>query len=277
MKKFLISTLITSFILAVSVGTVLSVEQLRWVGCSVSKKAFMDGLAAAYEKEKGVKIVMKGGSATEGIRGVVKGKADIGGTCRHVLQVPEEIGVKLTPVAWDALVVITNPSNPVKDISATDLKDVLQGKIKNWKALGGADMPIKVAVRKGNTSGTDVMLGDLLFKKTDIDYAEDAVRLQSSGPVEVFVEQEKNAIAVSGISSARKRNVRILNVNGVEPSRKNIINGSYMFYRPLYLVSAETPSPEVEKFVRFVLSEQGQKIIANEGTINLTEGEKLNR
>lgn len=87
---------------------------LRWVGCGISKKAYMVALAEAYEKKTGVKIDLEGGGATRGIREVAASTADIGGSCRRrIFGAEAERSVTQVPVAWDALVVIVNKNNPV--------------------------------------------------------------------------------------------------------------------------------------------------------------------
>jgi len=95
-------------------------KSLQWAGCGISKKAFMAELAAAYERKTGIKIELKGGSATLGIRSVSAREVDLGGSCRHWLEKrdnftphPEERRVRMDPVAWDALVVLVNKDNPV--------------------------------------------------------------------------------------------------------------------------------------------------------------------
>lgn len=255
--------------------TDLAANEIRWVGCGISKKAFMAGLADAYEKKTGTKIRLEGGGATRGIRDVAAGKADMGGSCRHLLPVLEERNAKLVHVGWDALVVITNPSNPVTDISFGNVKAVFKGEIRNWKALGGPDMKIKVAARKGMISGVGRMVRELLFKDPEYEFGSQVTLLKSSGPVEKLVEQERGAIAFTGVSSAKKRNVKMLKIQGNAPTSENIANGSYILYRPLYLVTSRIPSPAVTEFIKFARSEEGQVIIGDEGTVTVKQGSGL--
>ena len=98
-------------------------DTLRWAGCGITKKAFMAELAKAYEKKTGIKITLKGGGATKGIRNASKGAIHIGGACRASIEShPEERSAYQVPVAWDALVVITNKKNPVDNITFEQLK-----------------------------------------------------------------------------------------------------------------------------------------------------------
>jgi len=106
---------------------------LVWVGCGITKKAFMQELATAYERKTGQQIQIEGGGATKGIRQVATLEADIGGSCRHVVRSSsEEQGVKLFPVAWDALAVIVHKSNPVKSVTLDQIRDIYLGKITRW-------------------------------------------------------------------------------------------------------------------------------------------------
>jgi phosphate transport system substrate-binding protein len=248
-------------------------EQLRWVGCGICKKAFINEMAATYEKEKGVKVVIEGGGATKGIRAVAAGNADIGGTCRHSIDVPEEKGAKLHHVAWDALVVVVHQDNPVDNISTPKLEKLLKGDIKNWKDLGGPDLPVTLFARKGKVSGVGLMTRELIFKDPQFNYRADAVKKKSSGPVEKAVTVTKGGIGITGVSSARKRpQLKILKVNGVYPSKGALRSGRYAYIRPLYLVTTKQPSEAVKQFIDFTLSSKGQAVISAQGTVNLEEG-----
>ncbi len=252
---------------------------LHWVGCGISKKAYLVSLARAYEKKTGIVIDVQGGGATRGIRDVANMSADIGGSCRRKLRgVAEESGVVQVPVAWDALVVIVNKDNPVSNISLDDLRKVYLGKIENWKELGGDDRPLRLFVRKGKISGVGSTTRKLLFD----DYNQEFVASQlfdSSGPLEKQVEAEPEAIAISGISSARKRNVKILDLEGKSPSYENVQTGKYLLYRPLYLVYNKDSehADMAREFIRFAGSKEGRDVIRANNTVPYLEGLNLLR
>jgi len=98
---------------------------------------------------------------------------------------------------------------------------------------------------------------------------------EDSGPMEKAIEKDKWAIGITGISSARKRNVKILTLEGIDTSKQNIASGKYLMYRPLYLVTKEKPDAATAKFVEFAKSSEGQNIISQQGTVNLREGANL--
>jgi len=250
---------------------------LRWVGCGISKKAYLVALAKAYEKKTGVVIDVQGGGATRGIREVASMSADIGGSCRRrIFGIEEESGITQVPVAWDALVVITHKNNPVKDISLDNLRKVYLGEITNWRQLGGNDAAIELFARKGKISGVGRTARKLLFNDYEQEFAATRI-FKSSGPLEKEVVANPNALAISGISSVRKRDVKILKLDGKSPSYENVKSGNYLLYRPLYLVYNENSrhADVIKDFIRYTDTEEGRDVIRSNGTVPYLEALNL--
>lgn len=266
--------------LALSLIVVLPVEakqdELYWAGCGVTKKSFMNELATAYTGKTGIKVKVEGGGATRGIRDTVSKQLDIGGTCRMTLPDVEksEMFASLHPVAWDALAVITHNSNPVKSLNKEQIKAIYSGKITNWSQLGGVNLPIKLYVRRGKISGVGYAVRQYIFKDSQMDF-KTSYKVNSSGPLEKACETDPAAIGITGISSARKRNVKILSYDGHQPSFANIKNGTYGLYRPLYLVTGSVQSKKVKDFVKFAKSREGRSIIRNNGTVPYMDAPQL--
>lgn len=269
---------LASFLLVQGTALAASKKTLTWVGCGISKKAFMSEVAAAYEKKTGVKINLQGGGATKGIRQVSVQHSDLGGSCRQTLEDPTTLApdeherrVQMDPVAWDALAVIVHKGNPVKNITLDQLRKVYTGRITNWKQLGGSNAPIELYIRKGKISGVGRTLRELVFYDYEKNFTSPHLHVEkSTGPIEKALEKDAvNGIAVTGISSARKRKVKILDLEGKDPSYNNIKNGDYLLYRPLFLVTnlASFQNPEIRKFSEYVHSEEGKAVIRRAGTV----------
>ena len=189
---------------------------------------------------------------------------------------PQERDAELVQVAWDALVVIVHPDNPVTDISLKNLKRVYDGELTNWSELGGDDRPIGLITREGTTRGVGHMFRQIVFSDPDYTFKARALKVKSTKPLEKKVEKVKTALAVDGISSAQKRRVKFLSLDGVTPSKENIASGKYPLYRPLYLAyNKNQVSAQTQKFIAFALSAEGQAIISRQGTVNLAEGDAL--
>lgn len=251
---------------------------ITWAGCGITKKAFMAELAKAYEKKTGVKILLQGGGATRGIRDTVKNAMDMGGSCRMSLPGEDrsELYASLHPVAWDALVAIVNPKNPVKNLSMQQIRDIYLGKITNWKQLGGKDQPVHLYVRRGKISGVGYTIRQYLFKDSQTRFVTpEKYVMRSSGPLEKSIEKDLSGIGITGVSSARKRQVKIISMENKSPTYDNVMRGNYVLYRPLYLVTTPTPSPQVKDFVKFATSKEGRKIIRDNGTVPYRDAPQL--
>lgn len=275
----LVAFLLTAVFYTLSLQPVAAAEQvtLRWVGCGISKKAYLTSLAKAYEKKTGVRIDVQGGGATRGIREVGAGTADIGGSCRrHMRELKEERNVTMVPVAWDALVAIVHKDNPVNGITLENLRKVYLGEIKNWKALGGPDLPLKLLAREGKISGVGRTIRKLVFDDYDQEFAATEF-FPSSGPLEKQIEVDTTAIAITGVSSARKRDVKILDLEGKDPSYDNVKTGQYLLYRPLYLAfNRDSEHVDIIKdFIRYSDTPEGRDVIRANGTVPYLEGLNL--
>jgi len=250
--------------------------RLSYTGCGITKKAFMAELAAAFQTKTGVEIDISGGGATKGIVNASGGTAELGGGCRHRISGPEEANARQVHVAWDALVAIANPGNPVSELTADQLRSILTGETQTWSAVGG-DQAVRIAVgaRSGKVSGVGRMVRELVFGDVSTDYASSALTYPSSGPLEQAIEKSRTMIGMTGVSSAKKRDVKILAIDGVEPTYENIASGRYPYARPLFIYLGATPSAEAQAFVDFARSPEGQAVIRAQGTVNLADGAGL--
>ncbi len=165
-----------------------------------------------------------------------------------------------------------HPSNEVENITADQLKQVLQQTITNWKELGGPDARIVVVTRRGKISGVGYSTRLLIMGDPEADYGEAVVRFNSSRPVEKFVEKTPGAIAITGISSAKRREVKLLKIDGRAPTEKRITAGEYPYYRPLYVAFKPGVDNRTDAFVEWLLDDAGQAIIEEQGTITLAQG-----
>jgi len=250
-------------------SSAFAAEPILWAGCGISKKAFMAELASSYHKKTGQEIILEGGGAAKGIRRVASRDVAIGGTCRPKLpNRGDELSARLNPVAWDALTVIVHPSNDVTNITIDQLRDIFEGHITNWSELGGDNQPIDLLIRRGKFSGVGRTLRELVFDDYDKEFVSNHI-YKSSGPLEKAVETNPRALGVTGISSAKKRKVNLMKLNGKAPNYENIRSGEYLLYRPLYISSnpAHPRYRDVKKFIDFAHSRSGREIIRRAGAV----------
>jgi phosphate transport system substrate-binding protein len=245
-------------------------EPLTASGCSISIVGYLNDLVKDYEKETGQKILVRGGGSFVGLTELGADRVDFAASCKS--RGPEDPhNLKFIPVAWDALVFIVNPANPVASFTPQNIRDIYEGRIANWKTLGGADLPLKSYISTPQGMGgigetlTKYFLNGALPQTT----VNSSMQSASVALWEQMVEKTPEAFASTGFDSAQKRNVKMVAVNGVVPTRASIIAGKYPYKRYLYLVTTEVTKPEVARFIEFALSRKGQKLIASYGTIPL--------
>ena len=263
--------------LLVSYNSIADPVELNFVSCHVSKTAYVTDLANAYQQKTGIHINVYAGNSTSAIRDVQTGVADIGGTSRYL--VPNELAdadVELLPVAWDALTIIVHKDNPVESISLEQAKAVYTGRIRYWSELGGAEQKIEVYAQKNKISGNGHTLRELLFSNVDKTIYASRV-FDSSEALEQALTENPNAIAITGVSSARLQGIKIVALDGVSPTVENIKSGDYGLYRPLYL-SYKPDSPNIDtvkNFISFVQSKPGRDVMRSNGVVPYREAISL--
>lgn len=252
-------------------------QVLVWRGCSIAKVAFMERCAQVYEEDTGIQVRLSGGGAALGIEAAASGGADLGGTCRACLKRlhEDQWDVKLAIVAWDALVAVVHPDNPVDNLTQAQLRSILQERIRNWKEVGGRDEPIVIIDRRGKTSGVGYSMRQLILGDPDFDYSRFVVRLNDSAPVEELVERQSRALAITGVSSAQKRKIKVLTIDGHAPTPENIASGAYPYFRPLYIAYKPASNPGAAEFVAWLLSDRGQAVVGECGTVTVAQGARL--
>lgn len=255
-----------------SVAAVCSAEQLIGSGCSVSNEGYLRELAREYEARTGVKVIVRGGGTVIGIEDLRNGTVDFAASCR-TRDESDPKDIQFIQVAWDALVFITHPSNHVGAITLDEVRAIYAGRTTTWKQLKGSDAEIKIFVarpRKG-LSGVEASTSTLVLQGDKPAETPNTTFLASTGIVEQMVENTAEGFATTGFSSARKRSVRMLKLDGVSPTAKNIIEGRYPLKRPLFILLPAKPTPAARKFVDFVLSGEGQDFIRSQGVVSRAE------
>ena len=229
--------------------------------------------AYMIKTNKGVQISLSGGGSGEGIKALIDKTADIGNSSREIKKEEIELaaakGIKPVAhvVAYDALTPIVNPENKVKGLSTDQLSLIYQGKITNWKEVGGDDLRI-VVISRDSSSGTFESWDHFVMKKAKV--TPKAQMLASSGAVVTAVAQNRYAISYVGMGYLNK-NVKALEVNGIAASAQTALSGKYPFSRELYMYTNGEPQGEVARFIAFLKGEEGQKIVAKEGFVPVTK------
>jgi phosphate transport system substrate-binding protein len=230
--------------------------------------------AEAYMKlHPGVNISLSGGGSGDGVKALIDGSCNGANSSRDLK--PEEIELAksrgVNPVthtlAVDAIAPIVNPKNPVQNLTIEQLSLIYQGKITNWKEVGGNDLQI-VAVSRDTSSGTYETWEKFVLHGAKV--TPKAQLQASNGAIVQTVSKNKYAIGYIGLGYLNK-SVKGLSVNAITASAATAASGKYSLSRPLFMFTNGKPTGELAKYITFILSPQGQKIVAKEGFVPLTK------
>ncbi len=236
--KFSIRGAIPVFALLIACSAIASPHSLIWRGDITTANAMVNDMAKAWHKRGHPAMVVQPFSTVSGIDAVAHGMADIAGSVRgRAPRRSDERNLVFTPVAWDALVLITNPRNPVDNLTLKQVHDIFFGKIHNWRELGGKDEPIHVYSVASPTDGITFSLRRLLFGHGNQPVAAPRLYLNVKS-LAAAVALDSQSLGASTLSNAAaNREVKMLAIDGVKPSSANVASGRYPLYTPLYLVT----------------------------------------
>jgi phosphate transport system substrate-binding protein len=259
--------------------------QLNIAG-STTVKPIVDKAAEAYQKlHPETQFAVGAGGSGQGIKLAGSGEVQIGMSSRDLkseekTQYPNLNSVK---IGLDGIAIVVNAANPVKQITAQQVVDVYTGKITNWKDLGGQDAPITlISVNKkhgtldgfaenfkletkcdGNEAGVP-----MYFKtKGTGDYsATSATTVDGNKSVLAAIVTQPNAIAFASLGAvqvlaAKGAAVKALDLDGVTATEANVVDGKYTFQRTLYVLTNGAPTGDIDSFVKFLTSNEGQAIV----------------
>lgn len=164
----------------------------------------------------------------------------------------------LTPIARDTVAIILNPENELANLSLEELQAIFSGKILNWLEVDGLSASIQVVSRESG-SGTRAVFEAAAMGNRKV--TPTAIVLPSSQAVVDFVAQNPNAIGY--VSSAfLDEQIYAVPIDGTEPVKNGQPVDTYFLTRELALLTPAQSSPEVDQFIEFVLSPDGQEIVA---------------
>jgi phosphate transport system substrate-binding protein len=226
---------------------------------------------AFMKKTPGVNISISGGGSGNGIKALIDKTTQVAMSSREMKKEEIELAKsrKVNPVehkvAIDALTPVVHPSNPVTNLTIEQLSLIYQGKIRNWKEVGGKDLQI-VVISRDTSSGTYESWQEKILHKEKV---TPRAQLQaSSGAVVQAISKNRYAIGYIGIGYVNK-SVKALTVNGIVANDENAIKGTYPIARPLYYYTDGQPKGAVAEYIKFVTGPEGQKIVKREGFVPL--------
>lgn len=201
-----------------------------------------------------VKVEVQGTGSSEGIKGVTDGTLDIGNSSRELKT--EETGLVDYKVAVDAIAIVVNPANGVSNLTDVQVKDILSGKITNWKDVGGKDAKIQVVGRDEASGTRDYVQKDIIG--ADAKFPADALAMPGTGQLKAAVAQTPDAIGYMSAAQA-DNTVKVLKINDVKPSPDTVKDKTYKYWRFLHMFTKGEAKGLAKAYIDFVLSSDFQK------------------
>ena len=228
--------------------------------------------AAEFEAANpGKRVLVSGIGSSAGIEAVTKGTCDIGTSSRDLKPEEKSLGLVDIKIALDAIAVIVNPSNPVTGLTKAQVSDIFQGKIKNWKEVGGPDLEIGL-VNRDEASGTREAFSKFVLGTADFDPA--AAVLPGTGQVRSVVAQASGAIGYISLGFVDP-SVKALAIDGIPANETTVGNGTYPLSRYLHFLTKGEPTGLAKAYIDFVLSPKIQEsVVRDAGFLPVTEGGK---
>ncbi len=233
----------------------------------------------AFEAKTGIKVAMpdnpKGCGGT--VLGLKTGKLNAGVMCCPPNK--EEMGQQgfvASGAARDGIVFSVHQSNPVDNLTTEQIRGIFQGKITNWKEVGGNDAPIQPYAYIMCSPREEVMrqfvVGVRDYKKgiVGIDngkLAASVKRTKRGVNVNQAIAGDANGIGISSTAFLPVDQVKFVSVEGVAPTPQAITEESYPIVRYLYIVTKGYPSGPTKQYIDFLRSPEGQALLAKENRL----------
>jgi len=225
------------------------------------------------QQHAGSTIQVTGGGSGTGIAALINGTTQICQASRAMTTSEKELvqrrrnaGAFEIPVALDALAIYLNKENPVDHLNTEEVGRIFRGEVTNWNEVGGPDMEIVLYGRE-NSSGTYVYFKEHVLANSD--FADRYQPLPGTAAVINAVMKDPAGIGYGGIGSASDVKTAAIAKDAasapVQPTMENVYNNSYPLSRPLFWYTAGIPRGANKQVIDWVLSVDGQKVVADVG------------
>ncbi|EJL6393074.1 phosphate ABC transporter substrate-binding protein [Vibrio navarrensis] len=244
---------------------------------STSVARVMDVLAEEFNKTHTETFVaVQGIGSTAGITMVNKGVVKLGMSSRYLTEMEKGEDLNVDLIAYDGLALVVNISNPINNLTQQQIFDIYQGKLTNWKQVGGEDKRIAAVTREassGSRYSFESLLGltKIIKDRLVSDISTSNLVVNSNSMVKTIVNHNSQAIGFVSLGSV-DRSVKAITIDGVEANAKNIATNRYLLSRPFLIVyKSDNLDQSAKEFIRFIKSERGQAIIQEYGYIPAKE------
>ena len=254
-----------------STALALSQEKIV-VGGSGSLTDEMQDLAKAYMAKNpadSVEVRPESMSTTGGIEGVQVGRLTIGLISRRLID-SEKGKLVYRALARSMAGVVIHKSMPVSALSDVQICDIFSGKIKSWKEVGADDAKIMVLTRVRDDNNTDNFRKNMdCFR--DLKITPAAIALVRGNELLDALDKRPGTVGITNLGSNYKdhQNLKPVAINGISPTAETVKSDKYKYYHEHGAITLGEPQGASKRFLEFINTGEGQKIIASRGALGL--------
>ncbi len=258
----------TSF-LALALATVpaLAGAQVVYGGSSTLAETVLQGGAVqGFEAKSGVKVRLEDVSTGKALKALAEGKLGVAGAGRALTPEEKKAGLLGTTIGYDGVALYVHQSNPVTDLGMRQLKDLFTGKVRSWKELGGKDLaPFLLTEPLASKRATVQFVQESVLDGAP--YASGIRELEHKHDQVAEVARNEGGACFASLGLIHslppevRAKVRMISIDGTEPTAAHVRSGVYPLSRPMLLVTKGLPAGEVKAFVDYVLSRDGQAVV----------------
>jgi phosphate transport system substrate-binding protein len=211
-----------------------------------------------------VQIDVQGGGSSVGVKSAGEGTVDIGMASREIKdsEIDTYPDLVIHTIARDGIAIAVHPDVGVDGLTVEQVRDIFSGAITNWSEVGGEDKAIVVVAREEG-SGTRGAFEEMVMGEEAV-IVDTAILQPSNGALKTTVSTTEDSIGFLSFGYLDD-SVKALAIGGVDATVANAMNGSYPIVRPLNMLTNGEPEGVTKAFLDFILSDEGQSIVEEEG------------
>ena len=215
-------------------------------------------------------VNVSGGGSGVGISQAKSGQVEMGMASSKVEGEDAE-GIEVYAICQDGIAVIVNNANELDNLTTDQLNAIYTGEITDWSEIEGATAEGEIAVgQREDGSGTRDAFLELIEIEDATTLVEAANTSNSTSALMEYVAGNEQAIGYISLGSLDET-VSAVNINGVEATTDNVLEGKYTLARPfnvMYQQATMDSNDLLADFFTFLKSAQAHDIIVEEGYVS---------
>jgi phosphate transport system substrate-binding protein len=260
-----------------------SAAVLKITGSTTVNLPVADAAEILRDRDELTIFVDTQGGSSGGVAAIGEGLAQLGMASRPITDKDRakfpQADFVATTIGSDALALVVSKGvweGGVKSLDREQVQGIYEGKVSNWKILGGPDQEI-VFFNKEPGRGTWEVFANWLYGDADNAPSVNHAEVGANEEARSKVASTRGAISQLSAAWADGETVFAIGIAGedgtvVQPDLPTVLAGNYPIARPLNLLTNGTPTGETKSFIDFMLGEQGQKLVSKHGYLPLGTG-----